>query len=131
MYSDGASRGNPGMGGCGALLTNAKGDVIAKKKKFLGENVTNNVAEYHGLLLGLQLAKEYSATELQCHLDSELVVKQMQGIYRVKNKVLQSLYVQAKFACKDLTQVTFHAIPRAANAKADALANEAIEMQQN
>ncbi|KAF0689867.1 Aste57867_18712 [Aphanomyces stellatus] len=130
LYSDGASRGNPGLAGCGAVLTSADGEIVATKKLYLGEAVTNNAAEYHGLLLALELAKDNGVDHVQLHLDSELVVKQMQGVYRVKHAGLQPLFQQAKQACANMT-VTFHAIPRAANAAADKLANEAIDDHHN
>ncbi|KAH9102538.1 hypothetical protein AeMF1_020898 [Aphanomyces euteiches] len=126
LYADGASRGNPGQAGCGAVLATLSGDIVATKKLYLGDGVTNNAAEYHGLLLALQLAREHAAQDVALHLDSELVVKQMQGAYRVKNVGLQPLYQQAKLACEGMS-VKFHAVPRKENSVADKLANEAID----
>ncbi|OQR92387.1 hypothetical protein ACHHYP_03736 [Achlya hypogyna] len=126
-FSDGASRGNPGVGGCGAVLLDASGAVVATAKVYLGERVTNNAAEYHGLLLALDLAKQHSVAALEVQMDSELVTKQMQGVYRVKQPHLQVLHKAAMAKAALMPQVTYRAIPRAANAAADQLANEAID----
>ncbi|EQC40166.1 ribonuclease HI [Saprolegnia diclina VS20] len=127
VFSDGASRGNPGVGGCGAVLVDSSGAVVATAKQYLGENITNNAAEYHGLLLALDLAKEHAIESVEVQMDSELVTKQMLGVYRVKHPVLQTLHTQAKAKAKALPHVTYRAIPRAANAVADQLANDAID----
>ncbi|KDO24385.1 ribonuclease HI [Saprolegnia parasitica CBS 223.65] len=127
VFSDGASRGNPGIGGCGAVLVDASGAVVATAKQFLGDNITNNAAEYHGLLLALDLAKEHAIESVEVQMDSELVTKQMLGVYRVKHPVLQTLHQQAKAKASALPRVQYRAIPRAANAVADQLANDAID----
>jgi len=126
-FSDGASRGNPGKAGCGAVLMKCNGDIVASAKQYLGENITNNVAEYYGLLLALELASQHNVQNVQIKVDSELIVKQMNGIYRVKNHTLQQLHEKAKVACKTPMQVTVQHVPRAENKQADELANNAID----
>lgn len=127
-FADGASRGNPGRSGCGALLRDPASDrVIASATQYLGEKETNNSAEYRGLLLALQLARQHDATRVHIHMDSELVIRQMQGRYRVKAANLRVLYDQAKQACAELDHVAFSHVRREDNAAADALANQAID----
>lgn len=127
-FADGASRGNPGRSGCGALLRDPVSDrVIASATQYLGEKETNNSAEYRGLLLALQLARQHDATRVHIHMDSELVVRQMQGRYRVKAANLRVLYEQAKQACAEMDHVAFSHVRREDNAAADALANQAID----
>jgi ribonuclease HI len=127
-FADGASRGNPGRSGCGALLRDPVSDrVIASATQYLGEKETNNSAEYRGLLLALQLARQHDATRVHIHMDSELVVRQMQGRYRVKAANLRVLYEQAKQACAEMDHVAFSHVRREDNSAADALANQAID----
>ncbi|OQR88540.1 hypothetical protein THRCLA_22846 [Thraustotheca clavata] len=129
VYSDGASRGNPGIAGCGAIVFNTTGDVIAMAKKFLGKEITNNVAEYQGLLLALDVAKNHNLETIEILMDSQLVVKQMQGEYRVKQEHLKMLHQQANEKAKMFQSVIYRAIPRKENSKADELANQAIDEQ--
>jgi ribonuclease HI/probable phosphoglycerate mutase len=126
LFTDGACRGNPGNGGAGAVLVGENGEVISTAKRFLG-NCTNNIAEYQALILGLGEALGRGATAISIYLDSELIVRQIQGVYRVKNPTLKPLMadVRALLDRFDTWQVAH--VPRSENAVADKLANEAID----
>ncbi|RLN67194.1 hypothetical protein BBJ28_00010600 [Nothophytophthora sp. Chile5] len=127
-YADGASRGNPGRSGCGALLMDPSSrEVIATSTRYLGEQETNNTAEYSGLLLALRLAHQHDATHVHIHMDSQLIVRQMLGQYRVKAANLRGLHKQCKELCASLIEVTFSHVRREENAAADRLANKAID----
>ncbi|RLN87598.1 hypothetical protein BBJ28_00021481 [Nothophytophthora sp. Chile5] len=127
-YADGASRGNPGRSGCGALLMDPSSrEVIATSTRYLGEQETNNTAEYNGLLLALRLAQQHDATHVHIHMDSQLIVRQMLGQYRVKAVNLRGLHKQCKELCASLVEVTFSHVRREENAAADRLANKAID----
>ncbi|POM65638.1 Ribonuclease HI [Phytophthora palmivora] len=127
-YADGASRGNPGRSGCGALLVDpSTGRVLASDTKYVGDQETNNAAEYHGLMLALRLAQRHQATHVHVHMDSQLIVRQMQGQYRVKAANLRRLYQQCKELSGALPHVTFSHVAREENTAADRLANEAID----
>lgn len=125
LYSDGASRGNPGRAGAGALLVDEKGEEI-KLVRYLGTK-TNNQAEYAALILGLEILKEKKAREVEIRADSELMIKQLKGEYRVKNPGLLPYYRQAQELVKNFEKVNFRHIPREENYKADKLANKAID----
>ncbi|KAG6974969.1 hypothetical protein JG688_00002807 [Phytophthora aleatoria] len=127
-YADGASRGNPGRSGCGALLVDpSTGRVLTTETKYVGDLETNNAAEYHGLMLALQLAQQHQATHVHVHLDSQLIVRQMQGQYRVKAANLRKLHQQCKELSAAFPHVTFSHVAREENTEADRLANEAID----
>ncbi|EEY67735.1 uncharacterized protein PITG_17966 [Phytophthora infestans T30-4] len=127
-YADGASRGNPGRSGCGALLMDPiTGRVLATETKYVGDLETNNAAEYHGLMLALQLAQQHQATHVHVHMDSQLIVRQMMGQYRVKAANLRKLHQQCKELSAALPYVTFSHVAREENTEADRLANEAID----
>lgn len=129
-YADGASRGNPGHSGCGALLLDpVSGRVLASRTAYLGDQGTNNSAEYNGLLLALKIAQSLDVQHLHVHMDSQLVVRQMQGVYRVKAANLRGVYLECKRLSASLGSVTFSYVPREDNAAADRLANEAIDAQ--
>jgi ribonuclease HI len=126
LYCDGASRGNPGPAGAGALLLNPQGESQAEAGEYLGET-TNNVAEYRALLLGLKLARDLGVKRLQVFADSELLVRQLNGSYRVKAAHLLPLWQTAQ---KELTRFKTYAVshvPREENSRADRLANRAID----
>ena len=128
LYCDGASRGNPGPAGAGALLYDPGGQLKGQVSRYLGET-TNNVAEYQALIFGLQLAREQGATRVQIFADSQLIVEQLRGSYRVKSPHLLPLWRQAK---KELQNFEAHAIshvPRAENSLADDLANQGIDQK--
>lgn len=126
VNTDGAARGNPGHAGIGAVVFDARGDILKEANKYIGE-ATNNVAEYNALLLGLKLAVDYQAGPVVFKLDSELLVKQLNGEYRVKNAALKALYVVAKKLLGEYQNVKISHVRREKNSKADELANEAIE----
>lgn len=128
LFTDGASRGNPGLAGAGAILYNDQGKEMHSRFAFLG-TCTNNVAEYRALLLGLQDAKDCGCKELEIYLDSELIVRQIQGRYKVKNEQLQELFKEVRALLASFSQWSIAHVPRSQNARADALANEAIDSQ--
>lgn len=126
LYTDGGARGNPGPGGAGAVITNEDNKVVYEASKYLGV-CTNNEAEYLALILGLTAAAEKKLTKLTCYLDSELVVRQLNGQYKVKNDRLKKLF-DAVLALKfQFTTLTFVHVVRSKNARADELVNEAID----
>jgi ribonuclease HI len=125
-YIDGGARGNPGPAGYGVRLETADGAVLAEFHRSLGV-ATNNVAEYSGLLAALRHAADAGHRELLVRSDSELLVKQMRGEYRVKHPGLQPLHQQARALAARIGRVTFEHVPRARNADADRLANLAMD----
>ncbi|OIP97097.1 hypothetical protein AUK40_04020 [Candidatus Wirthbacteria bacterium CG2_30_54_11] len=125
-YSDGGARGNPGPAGAGAVVIDQSSkEVLAEISLYLGET-TNNQAEYRALIAALGKANELNAQSITCYLDSELIVEQMKGRYKVKNPGLKELYLQA-IALVGLKKVSFRHIPREQNSHADRLANEAMD----
>jgi len=129
LNTDGGARGNPGPAGIGAVFTDEGGQVVAEFKEYIGET-TNNDAEYRALILGLTKAKDFNFKELECRLDSELVVKQLNGEYKVKGDHLKEHYNKIK----ELTffaPVSFRHVPREQNKRADALVNRAIDEKLN
>jgi len=125
LYTDGASRGNPGKAGAGIVLSDPQNNILIQSKKFLG-NCTNNEAEYRALILGLQEALNLKYRELEIFLDSELVVRQMEGLYKIKNANLARFAAETKKLLTHFDRYSFKHIPRHLNAAADRLANEAI-----
>jgi probable phosphoglycerate mutase len=125
-HCDGGSRGNPGPSGYGAVIEDPQGQVVARLSKFLGRQ-TNNYAEYSGLLAVLQWAIENGAKQLRVVSDSELMVKQMKGQYKVKNPGLFSLWEQAKRLAARLDRFEMRHTLRGGNKEADQLANEAMD----
>ena len=121
-YIDGGARGNPGPAGYGARLEAPDGTVLAELHGGLGV-ATNNVAEYNGLLAALQWAVDHGRREVHVRADSELLVKQMRGEYRVKNSGLQPLYVRARLLVGQLDRVRFEHVRRELNKDADRLSN--------
>lgn len=126
LFTDGASRGNPGPAAAGIVLKDSKGKVLLKKGQFLGR-MTNNEAEYRALLLGLELVKKFKPEELTCLLDSELVVFQLNGLYRVKKAHLREILFKIRQVERSFPKVIYKLIPREKNTLADALANEVLE----
>ncbi len=122
---DGGSRGNPGPAGYGVRIQKDDGSIV-ELKAALG-TATNNVAEYHGMLAALRWALEHGITRLEVRADSELMVKQMNGVYRVKNPGLQPLHEEATALIRRIGRVTFEHVRRELNADADRLANEAMD----
>jgi probable phosphoglycerate mutase len=122
---DGGSRGNPGPAGYGVRIQQDDGTVVEIKES-LGI-ATNNVAEYNGLLAALRWAVDHGVTTLHVRADSELMVKQMKGVYRVKHAGLQPLYAEAQSLARQIGRVTFEHVRRELNKDADRLANEAMD----
>jgi ribonuclease HI len=125
LYFDGASKGNPGPAGAGAVLM-LNSHVAREIKQFLG-NSTNNQAEYTALLLGLEAARQMGATHVEVYGDSELVVEQLLGNYQVKDEKLKPLYSKVMDMARLFEEVHFKHIPREENKLADALANQAVK----
>ncbi len=128
LYTDGACRGNPGTGGAGAVITDNRENILWEGKRYLG-HCTNNIAEYKALILGLEGALQNGYKNLEVYLDSELLARQVNGLYKVKNENLKELMrqVQALLASFDNIQVKH--VPRRHNEHADRLANLAIDQQ--
>jgi len=126
LHTDGASRGNPGLAGIGVLIEDETGHIVKKIAHFLGR-ATNNQAEYAALLAGLKAAHELGADEVHVSADSELLVKQFKGEYRVKNPDLQAMHAEARALSGNFRHVVVKHIPREQNSEADALANQAID----
>lgn len=124
LYTDGGSRGNPGPAGIGFVLT-IDGEKI-EGSDFIGE-ATNNQAEYRALLAGLERAQQENVSELHVCMDSELIVKQVRGEYRVKHVDLKPLYEKVKLFLNQFAQVSFVHVRREKNKEADALVNKAID----
>ena len=125
-YIDGGSRGNPGPAGYGVQIVDDAGTVIAELHESVG-TTTNNVAEYRGLLAALAWAVDHGVSPLHIRSDSELLVKQMRGEYRVKNAGLQPLYQDARSLMARIGRVTFEHVRREKNKEADRLANLAMD----
>jgi probable phosphoglycerate mutase len=125
-YIDGGSRGNPGPAGYGVRIENDSGEILAELHAPLG-TATNNVAEYNGLVAALAWAQEQGVRSLEVRSDSELLVKQMLGVYRVKHPGLQPLYQQARLLAHRIGRVTFQHVRREFNKEADRLANLAMD----
>jgi len=126
VHVDGGARGNPGPAAAAAVVTSPDGDVLDEASEFLGV-ATNNVAEYRGLLLGLARAKALGADEVEVVNDSELVAKQVNGQYKVKHAAMRPLYGEAMQALRDFERWSIRSVPRAQNADADALVNQALD----
>lgn len=125
-YTDGGSRGNPGPAGWGVRIEDANGNLVEELCGSLG-TATNNVAEYQGLLAALRWALDHGVTTFRVRSDSELLVKQMKGVYRVKNLGLQPLYREAQQLAAAVGRVTFEHVRREQNTHADRLANKAMD----
>lgn len=128
IHSDGGARGNPGPAGIGAIIHDEQGKVVAELSEFIG-NTTNNQAEYQALIIGLEKALALKAEQVDCFLDSELVVKQIKREYKVKNKELAPLFLKVYNLLTQFKQANFTHIPREQNKEADRLANEAMDRE--
>jgi ribonuclease HI len=131
MYTDGGARGNPGPAAVGVAIFDVANthDPVKTFSKYLGET-TNNQAEYRALLAGLELAKEFGPKHVVCYLDSELVVKQVTGLYKIREAGLQELAVDVIRAKNNFDIVEFKHVPREKNKLADQLVNEALDKEQ-
>ncbi len=126
LHTDGAARGNPGEAGAGIILYDADNRELAGRSCYLGR-CTNNVAEYRALILGLETAREMGCSELRIFLDSELVVRQIRGTYRVKSADLKPLHARAMELLAGFHRWRIHHVARSENRCADALANQGID----
>lgn len=126
LYADGAARGNPGPAGAGAVLEDDHGAVLAEVARYLGR-ATNNVAEYSALIAGLEEARRRGVTDLDIRMDSLLVVRQMQGLWKIKHPGLKPLALRAGALLAEFPTRKIDHVRRDANARADALANRAID----
>ena len=123
---DGGARGNPGPAAAGAVAASPDGDVLAERKAYIGV-ATNNVAEYRAVLLGLELARELEASAVEVVNDSELVARQIEGRYKVKNAGLKPLYLETMRALREFDEWSVRSVRRESNARADELVNEALD----
>jgi len=126
VHVDGGARGNPGPAAAACVVSAPDGEVLGEYARLLGTQ-TNNVAEYSALLLGLERARELGATEVDVVGDSELIAKQVQGIYKVKHPAMRPLHLEAMVALRDFDRWSIKTVPRAQNARADALVNAALD----
>ncbi len=126
VHVDGGSRGNPGPAAAAAVLTSREGELLDEAMLTLGRT-TNNVAEYRGLLLGLERARALGATEVEVINDSELVARQISGAYKVKHAAMRPLYEEAMAALRGFARWSVRSVPRAENTAADALVNQALD----
>jgi len=126
VHVDGGARGNPGPAAAAAVVSTPDDEILADATELIG-TATNNVAEYRALLLGLRRAHELGATEVEVVNDSELVAKQVNGVYKVKHPAMKPLHAQALQALAAFDRWSIRSVPRAQNADADALVNQALD----
>jgi len=126
IHADGASRGNPGQAAIGATIKDGEGQLLASISQQIGR-ATNNQAEYRAVIAALKEAVNLGAGEVDVYLDSELVVKQVNGSYRVRNAALKPLYLEMKELAASFKGFSISHIPRRQNAEADDLANAAFK----
>lgn len=126
IFTDGGARGNPGPAGIGAVILDEQGKALKLLKRYIGE-ATNNVAEYQALIMALNGALLLSGENLQINMDSELIVRQMQGRYKIKEPTLIGLAREVVKLTNQFTSVKFSHVPREQNKLADKLVNEAID----
>ncbi len=126
VHVDGGARGNPGPAAAACVISTPEGEVLSEDAELLGE-VTNNVAEYRALLLGLAKARALGVEEIEIVGDSELIAKQVNGQYKVKHAAMKPLYLDAMAALKGFARWSIRTVPRAQNAEADALVNLALD----
>jgi len=127
IFVDGASRGNPGKAGLGVIIYDDKKNILKRVKQYLGRT-TNNVAEYVALIYGLQEGIIHRAKRITVYSDSELVVKQLEGSYRVKDELLKIFFKQVEHLQGGFEEVKIKHIDREENREADKLADQAIDM---
>ena len=130
IYTDGGSRGNPGDSACAYVICDVDGKVVEKSGYYMGM-ATNNQAEYYGMIKGLERASDLGINRLSINSDSQLVVNQMNGFYKVKNQELAPLHEQLKGLADSFEKISFHYIPRALNAEADKEVNRILDTQEH
>jgi len=126
LYTDGGARGNPGPAAVGVVITDKSGKVIKEIGKYIGK-ATNNVAEYKAVIEGLHAAIQNNIDELTCYSDSLLIVKQLSGEYKIKNKALKELWDKIKILETKFKNISYHHITRDKNERADFLVNEVLD----
>ncbi|HWC37258.1 MAG TPA: ribonuclease HI family protein [Acidimicrobiales bacterium] len=126
LHVDGGARGNPGPAAIGVVISGPDGEVVEELAEPIGP-ATNNVAEYRALIRGLERARELGASELEIIGDSELIARQLSGAYKVKHASMKPLYERAIAALGGFEQWRIRTVPRAQNARADALVNAALD----
>jgi ribonuclease HI len=126
VHVDGGARGNPGPAAAASVVSTPEGEVLDEASELLGK-VTNNVAEYRALLLGLARASALGVGEVEVVNDSELIAKQVLGLYKVKHQDMRPLHSQAMAALRGFEKWSIRSVPRAQNAHADALVNQALD----
>ena len=135
IYTDGGSRGNPGSAGGGIVFCNEKGEIIKKYAEYFGDNLTNNEAEYEAVIFAMKKLKALfgkklaQSTEIELRSDSELLVKQLNGEYKILEPKIQQLFIQVWNLSLDFKRIKFKLISRNKNTDADKLANEALDNQ--
>lgn len=135
IYTDGASRGNPGKASIGVVFCNEKDQIIKEYSEYLGDNLTNNEAEYRAVIFALRKFKSLfgkeiaKKSEIEIKSDSELMVKQLKGEYKLINENIQKMFIEIWNLKIDFGAVKFKQIPREKNKEADRLANEALDSQ--
>jgi ribonuclease HI/probable phosphoglycerate mutase len=130
LFTDGASRGNPGEAGAGSVLLDGDGQELAARSLYLGQ-CTNNVAEYKALIMGLQSVLELDCGKVEISLDSQLIVRQIQGQYKVKHPALKPLFEEVKELLAQIDSWIVAHVPREQNKRADELANQGIDERRN
>jgi len=130
IYSDGGARGNPGPAAAAAVLkkiiNGEESETLATVAKYLGET-TNNQAEYQGLIMGLEKAKKLGGRELEIRMDSELIIKQLKGEYKVKNAEIAKRFLEVHNLFQHFNKISYRHIPREKNQEADALVNQVLD----
>ena len=126
LYTDGACRGNPGIGGAGAVSTDANENILWEGKQYLG-HCTNNIAEYKALIMGLKSALQNGYKNMEVYLDSELLARQINGVYKVKNENLKKLMREVRHLLSSFESIQVKHVARCHNAHADKLANLAVD----
>jgi ribonuclease HI len=126
VHVDGGARGNPGPAAAACVISTPEGEILGEHAELLGD-VTNNVAEYRALLLGLRRARELGVTDVEVVGDSELIAKQVKGLYKVKHEAMRALHREAMAALREFERWSIRTVPRAQNAHADALVNAALD----
>ena len=135
IYTDGGSRGNPGKAAIGVVFCNEKGDIIRKFGEYLGDNLTNNEAEYHAVIFALKKFKALfgkkiaEISEVEVKSDSELLVSQINGKYKIENEKIQKFFIEIWNLKIDFKGVKFKLIPREKNREADKVVNETLDGQ--
>lgn len=128
LHVDGGARGNPGPAAVGVVISTPEGEVLDELAETIGV-ATNNVAEYRGLLRGLERARGLGATEVDIINDSELVARQVSGAYKVKHPAMKPLHAEAMAALSEFDRWSIRSVPRAENARADELVNQALDAE--